>query len=128
VLYSWEITVEEVYSGANKTTSVLLYGAPSPFIVYDNSSQIRFYCKFNKACEATLKIYDTNYSLVTEFDPKHYNPDNENQKYLDVTWNGRNGKNGTGILVASGVYIAHLKVQNVDGSSDEDTFPFAVIR
>lgn len=124
LFYSWEVTVSEIESSITTRHDDTFYGAPSPLKIDDTSSFIRLYYKnFKKDCSVTLKIYDTNYSLIRNItDKKRYSSgDNLNEK-----WNGKNGNN---IQVMSGVYIAIIKIENTDGTSENpDPFIFAVIR
>ncbi|MBN1897181.1 MAG: hypothetical protein JW827_00250 [Spirochaetes bacterium] len=99
------------------------YGAPSPFKKEDDSSAIRFYYDIKEAGRASLKIYDINYNLVRiiQSDEPYFK-----DSTLNATWDGKNGK---GILVLSGVYVAILEFTKDSGGKEKpDPFIFAVIR
>ncbi len=124
ILNSWEVSVNMIESSIITKHSNTFYGAPSPFKIDDTSSFIRLYYKdFKKNCSVTLKIYDTNYSLIRNItDKKRYSSGHS----LNETWNGKNGNN---VQVMSGVYVAVIKIKNTDGTSENpDPFIFAVIR
>jgi len=98
-------------------------GAPAPLKIDNASSKIRFYYTLKKDCSVTLKIYDTNYNLIkTILNNERY----EGNTNLDAFWDG---KNGNGIYVMSGAYIAIMTIKNDDGSEENiDPFVFAIIR
>lgn len=116
---SYEITINDIQTNTFTSKNKGLTGAPSPFKV-DNNSFIRFYYKFEKDCNASLKIYDTNYNMIKViFENQIFRSGSD----LDGTWDGKNGNN---VKVLSGVYIAILEI---DGStSGVDPFIFALIR
>lgn len=122
---SYEVTVTNlpsVNAAELKNVSIKFYAAPAPLRI-ENSSATRFYYRFARDCTADLLIYDTNYNLVRKVsEGKPYTAGS----YLDAVWDA---KNGAGLNVISGVYIAILEIKNSDGSKESpDPFAFAVIR
>ncbi len=97
------------------------YGAPAPFKISD--STIRFYYSITEDSYVTLEIYDANYFLVkTVEDDKKYSVGDS----LDAVWDG---KNGEGISVYSGLYVAKLIIKDSNKNiKSTSMFPFAIIR
>ncbi len=138
-LTSWEVTVKDVISGEVPGDPKKFYGFPSPFIIESQVSLITF--KYStesselqgapitktKPGKVTLTILDLNNNLVkTVCDNKQYPLSGFNSSWFGEEWDG---KNGNGIAVMSGAYIAKLEITYDDGTKPNITpFRFAVIR
>ncbi len=119
--WSVSVNVKSTISEAYPDYSDKFYAAPTPFKISDN--KIRFYYLFSENSIVSLDIYDVNYILVKSIcSDKNYSAGS----YLNETWNG---KNGNGVSVYSGLYIAKLTVKDSNKNIKSTLiFPFAVIK
>jgi len=98
------------------------YGAPSPFKISEGK-EMRFYYKVEEESYITIKIFDNDYNLVKIINNRrHYNLGSN----IDAAWDG---KNECGVKVMSGVYIAVMEIERIDGSKRKiEPFIFSVIK
>ncbi len=137
-LTSWAVTVTEPASGDPPADVGKFYGYPSPLIIESRESCMTFKYSTESSSElqgapitqpgkVTLTILDLNNNLVkTVCDNKQYPLSGFNSSYFEEKWDG---KNGNGVAVMSGSYIAKLEIKYDDGTkSNIPTFVFAIIR
>ncbi len=123
LLNQWKVTIN-IFSTVESNLPLYsdrFYGAPTPFKSSD--SNLRFYYTFNEDSYVTLEIYDSGYNLVKIIEDNRFYSGGSS---LDATWDGRNGN---GIKVSSGLYMAKIIIKDKNNSiKDTYNFPFGVIR
>ena len=121
---SFSCNLVQIANNETAGSGGVFFAAPNPVKMSESDATIHFYYEpgFSDACSVTLEIYTIYGELVKTLLKDQSFSVNQT---LSETWDGKNGSN---LLVASGIYSAVLTIKYSSGQDEKQYFQFALYK